>query len=78
MEDRRSDPTLAALRQNWPIIVVASLGLMSWQALKGQVDTLSVTVQDHDQVLDRKAFARWQSQSTLVEYRLKKLEGVCK
>jgi len=78
MEDRRSDPTLAALRQHWPIIVVASLGLMSWQALKGQVDTLSVTVQDHDQVLDRKAFARWQSQSALVEYRLKKLEGVCK
>lgn len=83
--ERRSDPTVTAIRANWPILLAVIAGVMGYQAVKDQVEDNTRAVGLHDKLLNREAFtefAVWKTNTKRDIEQLKghilKLRGECK
>lgn len=66
-EERRVDPTIGALRQNWPILLAVFFGITGYTSLESQVDDNTRELIEHNELLDRdafKEFAIWQTNVT--------------
>ena len=62
-DDRRTDPTWTAIRQNWPLLIVVAVGLMTWGQMVYTVQQLKSDLSALQDRLSLKVvteFAKWQ------------------
>tara|TARA_Y100000310_G_scaffold291014_2_gene318621 strand:+ start:1012 stop:1272 length:261 start_codon:yes stop_codon:yes gene_type:complete len=63
-EEKRRDPTLSAIRQNWVIILTLIAGLTAWNDVSNAVGDLVDDMEDVQGLLNREAFTKfavWQT-----------------
>ena len=76
-DERRSDPTIAAIRLNWPILVVAGLGLIHWANNTNTVADLQTRTESLESQLSVQAISGFVEWKTNVVRDIRELRQQC-
>lgn len=76
--DRRHDPTIDAVRQNWKFLGAALAVVLAWNTLKNQVDNLEKSFGPIKERLSLKAYTDFTEWKVNIERDIKELQKPCK